>query len=909
MPVSLILVDGSSYLFRAFHAIPPLTNSKGLQTNAIKGVISMLKRLQKDFPDAAMIVVFDAKGKSFRNDIYPEYKANRPPMPDELRLQIAPIHQIIQAMGLPLLCIDNVEADDVIGTLAIKASAQQHKVLISTGDKDMAQLVNTNINLINTMNNLQLDSQGVKDKYGVAPEYIIDYLALMGDSSDNIPGVPKVGEKTAQGLISGLGNLENIYANLDKIKDLDFRGSKTLATKMAEYKEQAFLSKDLATIRTNIKLPQPLEQIKAQPINTQKLTDLFSELEFKNWLTEISPQNQTEKETTHKTNITNTQINYQTILTKTEFNVWIKQLKESELFAFDTETTSLNYKQAQLVGLSFAVEPFTAAYVPLAHDYTNAPTQLQKDWVLQQLKPILENPKQAKVGQHIKYDAHVLNNYGINLQGVKFDTQLESYCLNSIASNHGMDALSEHYLNHKTTHFSDIAGTGAKQKTFNQIHLEEAAPYASEDADITLRLHQHLWQKLNAEKELKTLFETIEMPLMPILTKIEETGVLIDSDLLFTHSQELAQRLQELEHQAHNIAGKNFNLSSTKQLGEILFDTLNIPIIKKTPKGKPSTAEEVLQELAMQGYELPKLILEHRSLAKLKSTYSDKLPQMIDNKSQRLHTSYHQAVTATGRLSSSNPNLQNIPIRSQQGKRIRQAFIAPKGKKIVAADYSQIELRIMAHLSQDQGLLQAFKENKDVHIATAAEVFAIDETKVSNNQRRSAKAINFGLIYGMSAFGLAQQLNISRQEAQDYINLYFERYPKVQQYMQDTRQQAREQGYIKTLFNRRLYLPEINSKNGMRRQHAERTAINAPMQGTAADIIKLAMLAVDKWLIESEYKAQMIMQVHDELVFEVVEEQAENFAKAVSKIMQQAANLDIPLLVETGIGNNWEEAH
>lgn len=912
MPVSLVLVDGSSYLFRAFHAIPPLTNSKGLQTNAIKGVISMLKRLQKDYPKASIIVVFDAKGKSFRNEIYPEYKANRPPMPDELREQIAPIHNIIQAMGLPLLCIEGVEADDVIGTLATQAFAQQQKVLISTGDKDMAQLVNANISLINTMNNTYLDEQGVEDKYAVPPKYIVDLLALMGDSSDNIPGVPKVGEKTAQGLISGLGSLEDIYANLDKIKELNLRGAKTLGAKMAEHKEQAFLSKDLATIRTQVTLPETLANIQPKACDKPTLIELFGDLEFKSWLNELhtteanEPPN--EKIKNHLT-ATDKCVDYQTILTKEEFNQWLMRLAQSELFAFDTETTSLNYKQAQIVGLSFAVEPFIAAYVPLAHDYLDAPQQLDKNWVLQQLKPLLEDVNQAKVGQHIKYDAHILKNYDIHLSGVKFDTQLESYCLNSVASSHSMDALAEHYLAHTTTHFTDIAGTGAKQKTFNQIPLEQAAPYASEDADITLRLHQHLWQKLSAEKQLKTLFETIEMPLMPILTKMEDKGVLIDTDLLFTHSQELAQRLEELEHQAHHLAGKHFNLGSTKQLGEILFETLKLPIIKKTPKGKPSTAEEVLQELESRGYLLPKIILEHRSLAKLKSTYSDKLPQMLDTKTQRVHSSYHQAITATGRLSCSEPNLQNIPIRTEQGRRIRQAFIAPENKKIVAADYSQIELRIMAHLSQDEGLLNAFKNNKDVHIATAAEVFNSTEEEVTNNQRRSAKAINFGLIYGMSAFGLARQLGISRQQAQTYIDLYFARYPKVQQYMQNTREQAREQGYVTTLFNRRLYLPDIHSKNAMRRQHAERTAINAPMQGTAADIIKRAMIAVDSWLQQGEYTADMIMQVHDELVFEVAQTQASEFAQQVSQKMQHAANLDVPLLVEASIGNNWDEAH
>lgn len=904
MPSPIVLVDGSSYLFRAFHAIPPLSNSKGLQTNAIKGVISMIKRLQKDYPSSQMIVVFDAKGKTFRNEIYDQYKANRPPMPDELRPQIEPIHNIIKAMGLPLLSIEGVEADDVIGTLAHQANEKGLPAIISTGDKDMAQLVNDNITLINTMNNSELDTQGVQEKYGVPPKHIVDYLALMGDASDNIPGVPKVGEKTAQALVAGLGSLEDIYANLEGIKSLSFRGAKTLAPKMEEFKEQAFLSKNLATIRTEVDLPYSLEDIKNQPEQTQELAELYAELEFKGWLDELGSSD-TKMEPTNEPNHT---VNYQTIFTQSELDTWLERLKNSELFAFDTETTSLNYKQARIVGVSFATTPFEAAYVPLAHDYEGAPEQLNLEDVLNQLKPLLEDANQAKVGQHMKYDAHVLNNHGITLSGVKFDTQLESYCLNSVATSHGMDALAQHYLEHKTTHFEDIAGKGVKQKTFNQIAIEEAAPYAAEDADITLRLHLHLLEKLKQEPELHTLFETLEMPLMQILANIEDTGVLIDSDLLFIQSQEITQRLEELEHKAHELAGKSFNLGSTKQLGEVLFDILELPIIKKTPKGKPSTAEEVLQELA-NDYELPKLILEHRSLAKLKSTYTDKLPQMLDSQTQRVHTSYHQAVTATGRLSSSDPNLQNIPIRSEEGRRIRQAFIAEKGKKIVAADYSQIELRIMAHLSHDDGLLNAFKEDKDVHKATAAEVFGVTEGEVTQNQRRSAKAINFGLIYGMSAFGLARQLGIGRNQAQEYVDLYFARYPGVKQYMDNTREQAREQGYVKTLFNRRLYLPEINAKNGMRRQHAERTAINAPMQGTAADIIKQAMIDVDAWLKQGEFDARMIMQVHDELVFEVAEDQADEFAKMVSQKMQQAAKLDVPLLVEAGIGDNWDEAH
>jgi DNA polymerase-1 len=904
----VILVDGSSYLFRAFHAIPLLTNSSGLHTNAVKGVISMIKRLQKDYPGSQLVVVFDAKGKTFRSDIYPEYKAHRPPMPEELREQIEPIHQIIRAMGLPLLIEEGVEADDVIGTLASQALEHQQDVIISTGDKDMAQLVNEHVALINTMTDTFMDVNGVKEKFGIPPEHIVDYLALMGDKVDNIPGVPKVGEKTAVGLIAGLGSLESVYERLDDVKTLDFRGAKTLAPKLEEHKEQAFLSKELATIKCDVELQHGLTELHSQPQDEAALLDWFKQLEFKAWIAELSSQESEtdagEEEATPDT----IETQYDIIFAQTELDAWLERLKASELFAFDTETTSLNYKQARIVGVSFAVEPGKAAYVPLAHDYEGAPEQLDCDAVLAQLKPLLEDPQLKKVGQHMKYDMHVLANHGIQLRGVAFDTQLESYVLDSVATRHDMDSLALKYLGHKCTSFEDIAGKGAKQKTFNQIDIEQAGPYAAEDADITLRLHQLLWAKLEQQPALQSVFADIEMPVMPVLCEMEETGALIDPDLLHQQSQTIEQRLAQLEQQAHNEAGEVFNLSSPKQLGTILFEKQALPVVKKTPKGAPSTAEEVLAQLAEE-YELPRLIMEHRGLAKLKSTYTDKLPSMTFADSNRVHTSYHQAVTATGRLSSSDPNLQNIPIRSDEGRRIREAFVAPQGYKLVAADYSQIELRIMAHLSGDDGLLNAFAEGRDVHRATAAEVFEVAEDKVSDNQRRSAKAINFGLIYGMSAFGLARQLGISRSEAQQYVDLYFERYPGVRHYMDNTREQAKEQGYVETIFGRRLYLPDIRSRNVGRRQHAERTAINAPMQGSAADIIKRAMVAVHQWLPDSGFDARLIMQVHDELILEVKAEQAEALAEALKQQMQDAAELKVPLLVEAGVGDNWQQAH
>lgn len=923
----VVLVDGSSYLFRAFHAIPLLTNSKGLHTNAVKGVISMIRKLQKDFADSQLVVVFDAKGKTFRNDIYPEYKAHRPPMPDELREQIEPIHDIIRAMGLPLLIIDGVEADDVIGTLANQAIQHNQEVVISTGDKDMAQLVNSHVSLINTMTDTRLDEAGVQEKFGVPPQHIVDYLALMGDKVDNIPGVPKVGEKTAVGLVAGLGSLENIYANLDKVATLDFRGAKTLAPRLEEHKDDAFLSKTLATIKCDVALDFSLPDIQSSPANNDQLLALFQAMEFKAWIAELSNPTDSSKDSAPAFELTASagpasaaakpaaaapavsDVQYDIILEQAGLERWISVLKKAELFAFDTETTALNYKDAQLVGLSFAVEAGKAAYVPLAHDYDGAPAQLNREAVLEQLRPLLESEQHKKVGQHMKYDMHILANHGITLRGVQFDTMLESYVLDSVASRHDMDSLALKYLGHKTTSFEDIAGKGAKQLTFNKITIEVAGPYAAEDADITLRLHQHLWPQLQQTPELARVFSDIEMPVMPILFEMEEQGALIDADLLHEQSQQIEQRLQQLEQEAHNVAGQVFNLGSPKQLGEILFEKLQLPVRKKTPKGVPSTAEEVLQELADEGHELPSLLMEHRGLAKLKNTYTDKLPTMIAASTGRVHTSYHQAVAATGRLSSTDPNLQNIPIRSEEGRKIRQAFIAAPGCKLVAADYSQIELRIMAHLSGDQSLLTAFAEGRDIHRHTAAEVFNVPENEVSDNQRRAAKAINFGLIYGMSAFGLAKQIGCSRAEAQEYVNLYFQRYPGVRDYMDNTREQAKDKGYVETIFGRRLYLPEIRSSNAPRRQHAERTAINAPMQGTAADIIKRAMIRVQGWLQTAGYDARMLMQVHDELVFEVAATQAEDFATAVRAEMEQAATLNVPLVVEAGIGDNWEQAH
>jgi DNA polymerase-1 len=897
----IVLVDGSSYLYRAFHALPTLTTSSGQNTGAVRGVIAMIRRLHKDYPGSPVAVVFDAKGKTFRDEMFPDYKAQRPPMPDELREQVEPIHDIVRAMGLPLLCVEGVEADDVIGTLARQASEEGRPVIISTGDKDMAQLVGDHVTLVNTMTDTVLDRAGVEQKFGIPPELVIDLLALMGDKADNIPGVPGVGEKTALGLLQGLGNLDAIYAGLDKVAELSFRGAKTMAAKLAAEKDKAYMSYALATIKTDVALDLTPGQLHNAKPDREKLIELFTRMEFRSWLEELLEGAAPEEMESLPTD-------YEIITTEDALDEWLQRLHDAELFAFDTETTSLDYMTARIVGVSFAVDAGRAAYVPLAHDYLGAPPQLDRDEVLAKLQPLLEDEQQGKVGQNLKYDASVLANHGIELRGIRFDTMLESYVLDSVATRHDMDSLALKYLGHKTIHFEDIAGKGVKQLTFNQIKLEEAGPYAAEDADITLRLHQALWPRLAEQAGPRAVFSDIEIPLVPVLSRIERQGALISRELLQAQSAELGKRLVELESRAQEMAGQPFNLSSPKQLGEILFDKLGLPVIKKTPKGAPSTAEEVLVELALD-FPLPQLLLEHRSLSKLKSTYTDKLPEMINPVTGRVHTSYHQAVAATGRLSSSDPNLQNIPIRTEEGRRIRQAFIAPEGYRIVAADYSQIELRIMAHLSGDPGLLKAFREGQDVHRATAAEVFEVALDEVSGEQRRKAKAINFGLIYGMSAFGLARQLHLGRSEAQQYIDRYFERYPGVQQYMDRTRALAREQGYVETLFGRRLHLPEINARNKMRAQAAERTAINAPMQGTAADIIKRAMLAVDAWILDARPDARMIMQVHDELVFEVAAEEVEAVSHSVCGLMSAAAELAVPLLVEAGAGSNWDEAH
>ena len=913
----LILVDGSSYLYRAFHALPPLTNSKGLPTGAVKGVINMMRRLQKDYPNSTTAVIFDAKGKTFRDDIYSDYKANRPPMPDELRTQIQPIHDVIRAMGMPLISIEGVEADDVIGTYAVQATEKKQPVIISTGDKDMAQLVNEHISLVNTMTDAKLDREGVIAKFGIPPELIIDFLALLGDKSDNIPGVPGVGEKTALGLLQGLGGIDSIYQRLDEVEALSFRGAKTMAAKLEEHRELAYLSYQLATIKTDVEVDLGVDQLANQAPDNDKLLSLFTDLEFKTWINELAgnPSSTQLKEAvqgsapnSQPSVVTPSVIKYETLLEQQQLSKWLQKIQESQLVAVDTETTSLDYMVADLVGISLAVDAGEAAYIPFGHDYLGVPQQLLREDVLEAIKPILENPRIKKVGQNLKYDMSVLAQHGIDLKGVAFDTMLESYVLDSVATRHDMDSLAQHYLDIETTSFSDIAGKGASQLTFNQISLEQAGPYAAEDADVTLRLHQALWPQVQAELPLKTLFQEIELPLINVLSRIERTGALVDDTLLFKQSQELAERLAELETQAWELAGEQFNLASPKQLAEILFAKLELPVLKKTAKGAPSTKEEVLQELALD-YPLPKVLLEHRGLAKLKSTYTDKLPVMINPATRRIHTSYHQAGTATGRLSSSDPNLQNIPIRTAEGRRVRQAFIAPQGHKLIAADYSQIELRIMAHLSGDKNLLKAFELGQDVHRATAAEVFGVNLAQVTTDQRRSAKAINFGLIYGMSAFGLAKQLNIGRKQAAEYIDLYFERYPGVQDYMNQVRHSAAEKGYVETHFGRRLYLPEINSRNGMLRQAAERTAINAPMQGTAADIIKLAMINVDNWLTSNQLKSRMIMQVHDELVLEVPESEHQQVVIGVKECMENAASLQVQLLVDVGVGDNWDEAH
>jgi DNA polymerase I len=881
-----------------------LRTSAGMPVGAVRGVTSMLRRLVKDYPDSTIAVIFDAKGKTFRDDLYAEYKANRPSMPDDLRPQVEPIHRIVEAMGMPLIVIEGVEADDVIGTLAHQATQMGMPIVVSTGDKDMAQLVNEHVTLVNTMTETVMDIPGVKDKFGLPPELIIDFLALMGDKVDNIPGVPGVGEKTALALLQGIGGLDAIYANLDKVADLGFRGAKKMHEKLEANRDLAYLSYELATIKLDVEMELGVQDLVMVEENREQLLSIFQDMEFRSWIDEYSGEQGEEGAEPGPA----LAVDYALVTEQQDFDQWLADLDAAEVFAFDTETTSLNYMEARIVGVSFAIEPGRAAYVPLAHDYLGAPDQLDRDAVLAALKPLLEDAQQAKVGQNLKYDASVLANHGITLRGIDFDTMLESYVLDSTGTRHDMDSLALKYLGLKTIHFEDIAGKGAKQLTFNQITVEAAAPYAAEDADITLRLHQALWPRLEQEPGLKSVFCELELPLVPVLSKIERQGALISRELLATQSGQLGERLEQLKQGAWELAGQEFNLSSPKQLGEILFEKLELPVIKKTPKGAPSTAEEVLAELALD-YPLPKLLLEYRSLSKLKSTYTDKLPEMVNPATGRVHTSYHQAVTATGRLSSSDPNLQNIPIRSEEGRRIRQAFIAPQGYRIVAADYSQIELRIMAHLSGDQGLLTAFNEGQDVHRATASEVFEVPLEEVSGDQRRKAKAINFGLIYGMSAFGLAKQLHMGRNEAQQYIDRYFERYPGVRDYMDSTRELAREQGYVETLFGRRLYLPQINASNKMRAQAAERTAINAPMQGTAADIIKKAMLLVDGWLGAGGTDARMIMQVHDELVLEVATAEVDSVSAELCRLMSEAAELSVPLLVEAGSGLNWDEAH
>jgi DNA polymerase-1 len=949
----LVLVDGSSYLYRAFHALPPLTTSKGLPTGAVKGVLNMLTSLRKQYPQSPFAVVFDAKGGTFRDEMFADYKANRPSMPDELRVQIEPLHASVKALGYPLLCVEGVEADDVIGTLARQCAALGRDVVISTGDKDMAQLVCPHVTLVNTMTGSVYDIDGVKAKFGVGPELIIDYLALMGDKVDNIPGVPGVGEKTALGLLVGVGGgLDVLYANLDKVPELPIRGAKTLPAKLTEHREMAYLSYALATIKIDVPLDVEIDALHPGEKDIPALLDLYAELEFKTWRDQLlrsqpavkapakpkaldddmfalapsaGPDNEPSSaalfapanseaagdNSALAPEAAGATGDYRCILEQAEFDAWLVTLQNAELIVFDTETTGLDAQQAQLVGLSFAVKAGEAVYIPVAHSYMGVPTQLDRDAVLKALKPILEDPRKPKVGQHGKYDMNILANAStpIYVQGMAFDTMLESYVLDSTATRHDMDSLALKYLDHSTIRFEDIAGKGAKQLTFDQIELQQAAPYAAEDADITLQLHQHLWGKLSAVPSLAKVLQEIDMPLVPVLARIERQGALVDANLLGLQSQELGEKLVALEREAFAIAGEEFNLASPKQLGVILYEKLGLPVLSKTAKGQASTAEAVLAELAEQDYPLPKVLMQYRSLSKLKSTYTDRLPEQINPRTGRIHTSYHQAVAATGRLSSTDPNLQNIPIRTAEGRRIRQAFVAPKGYKLLAADYSQIELRIMAHLAKDESLLKAFRLGEDVHKATAAEVFGVPLAEVSTDQRRSAKAINFGLIYGMSAFGLAKQIGCDRKQAQAYIDVYFARYPGVQAYMERTREQASEQGYVETLFGRRLYLPDIQAKNPALRKGAERTAINAPMQGTAADIIKRAMVAVDNWLTESGLDARVILQVHDELVLEVREDLVAQVTQQIKPLMGNAAELDVPLLVEVGVGDNWDEAH
>jgi len=932
----LVLVDGSSYLYRAFHALPPLTTSKGMPSGAVKGVLNMLRSLRKQYPDSPFAVVFDAKGGTFRDELFADYKANRPSMPDDMRVQIEPLHAAVRALGFPLLCVEGVEADDVIGTLARSSAAAARPVVVSTGDKDMAQLVDEHVTLVNTMTGTVLDIEGVKGKFGVAPEQIIDLLALMGDTADNIPGVKGVGEKTAVGLLIGVnGGIKELYDNLELVPSLPIRGAKTLPAKLLESKELAFLSYQLATIKCDVELDVGLDDLHLGEPDHDTLMALYTELEFKGWITEL------ERETRRATQpapvagldltvavasedavvaaevLVPAEPEYETILDQARFDAWLQKLEQAPLFAFDTETTGIDAHQAQLVGVSFAVKAHEAAYVPLTHSYPDAPAQLDRNAVLKALKPLLEDPQKFKVGQHAKFDMNILANCaidgdpanGITVRGVAFDTMLESYVLNSTAIRHDMDSLAKKYLDYTTVKFEDIAGKGAKQLTFDQIHLDKAGPYAAEDADVTLRLHQALFPQLQAIPSLAGVLTDIEMPLVPVLARIERQGALVDAELLKVQSQELGDKMVELERQAFELAGEAFNLGSPRQLGAILYDKFGLPVLKKTAKGQPSTAEEVLDELAEEGYPLPRVLMQYRSLSKLKSTYTDRLPEQINPRTQRIHTSYGQAVAATGRLSSSDPNLQNIPVRTAEGRRIRQAFVAPKGYKLLAADYSQIELRIMAHLSRDEGLMSAFRNGLDVHTATAAEVFNVALDQVTSDQRRSAKAINFGLIYGMGAKKLGKDIGVETKQAKAYIDAYFARYPGVREYMERTRKQAAEQGFVETLFGRRLYLPAINSSRPAERAGAERTAINAPMQGTAADIIKRAMVAVDNWLEGSGLDARVILQVHDELVLEVREDLVEQVREDIRPYMSNAAQLDVPLLVDVGVGANWDEAH
>ncbi|WP_460046383.1 DNA polymerase I [Pseudomonas sp. S2_H01] len=916
----LVLVDGSSYLYRAFHALPPLTTSKGLPTGAVKGVLNMLKSLRKQYPESPFAVVFDAKGGTFRDEMFAEYKANRPSMPDDMRVQIDFLHNCVKGLGYPLLCVEGVEADDVIGTLARSSAAADRPVVISTGDKDMAQLVDGHITLVNTMTGSVLDVAGVKEKFGVGPEHIIDYLALMGDKVDNIPGVPGVGEKTAAGLLVGInGGLKELYENLDKVPSLAIRGAKSLPAKLEEHKEMAFLSYQLATIKIDVPLDIELDALHCGEPDREALLALYTELEFKSWVNDL--QREAKQEGTEIAPAEEAapviEAKYELILEQTQFDDWLRKLQAANLFAFVVQSNGTDAQRAQIVGLSFAIKTHEACYIPLTHSYMGVPQQLDRDAVLNAVKPMLEDASKIKVGQHAKFAINLLANcaiggdqsQGINVQGVKFDTMLESYVLDSTATRHDRDSLVAKYLDHTPVNFQDIAGKGAKQLSFDQIALEQAGIYAAEEVDLTLRLHEILQAKLDKIPTLAPVLNEIEMPLMPVLARIERQGALVDAKLLGIQSVELGNKMTELEREAFAIAGEEFNLGSPKQLGVILYEKLGMPIISKTATGQPSTAEAVLAELAEQEFPLPKVLMQYRSMSKLKSTYTDRLPEQINPRTGRIHTSYHQAVAVTGRLSSSDPNLQNIPIRTAEGRRIRQAFVAPQGYKLLAADYSQIELRIMAHLAKDEGLLHAFRNDLDVHRATAAEVFGVELPEVTNDMRRSAKAINFGLIYGMSAFGLAKQIGVDRKQSQAYVDRYFARYPGVLEYMERTRTQAAEQGFVETIFGRRLYLPDINAKNQALRKGAERMAINAPMQGTAADIIKRAMVAVNGWLDTSGLDARVILQVHDELVLEVREDLVEQISKDIRVHMSGAADLDVPLLVEVGVGSNWDEAH